>query len=226
MTCRAGETGRLDKLKRPARLVSAVVGVGLVAVSVQLSDGHLGTDLTLAGVGVLFVALLLPALTEFEIDVFGIHAKASLRRREDSLRAMCLQDARTVASLAALAGVDPDQLTALAEEAIEDTCRLWRGRVVDDLVRAFVMCRAIQLIRVSLRLGGPYRVLAPAQTGGDGSRLTAFATLSPTDRMIIALAEYAAIGEEQIAAMLDLDRSAVATLLSQGRATIEQAAGV
>jgi DNA-directed RNA polymerase specialized sigma24 family protein len=44
--------------------------------------------------------------------------------------------------------------------------------------------------------------------------------------MIIALAEYAAIGEEQIAAMLDLDRSAVATLLSQGRATIEQAAGV
>jgi hypothetical protein len=136
MTCRAGETGRLDKLKRPARLVSAVIGVGLVAVPVRLSGGHLGTDLTLAGIGVLFVALLLPALTEFEIDVFGIHAKASLRRREDSLRAMCLQDARTVASLAALAGVDPDQLTALAEEAIEDTCRLWRGRVVDDLVRA------------------------------------------------------------------------------------------
>jgi len=226
MTCRPGELTRLDKLKRPARLVSALVGVVLVAGSIRLSDGRLGTDLTAAGILVLFVALLLPALTEFEIDVFGIHAKAALRSRGNSLRSICEQDAHAVASLAALVGIDPDQLTKLAEEAVEDTCRLWRGHIVDELVRAFVLCRAIRLIRVSLQLGGPYRVLAPTQTGSDSTRLTAFAALPPTERMIIALAEYSAIDEEQIAAMLDLDRSTVAARLRQGRTAIEQAAGV
>jgi hypothetical protein len=223
MSCRSNEIGRLQKLERPARLFSVLVGLGLVTASFWVPDKKHSGEVAIGGVLVLFVAVVMPVLTEFEIDFFGFHAKASVGSRKSSLRTICLGEARTVASLVALVGVDPVQVAALAEEAVEDACRLWRGRIVEELVREFVLCRAVHLVRVSLRLGGPYRVLALTSTAGYGPRLTAFAAFSPTERLTVALVEYAEISEDEVATMMDLDRSVVTATLSQGLAAIEQA---
>lgn len=224
MPCRSNEVGRLESLARPARILAAFVGVGLVTASLWVPAGQRGAALSLLGVGVLFVALLLPGLTDFEIDILGVHAKDRLSSRKDSLRSVCEREARAVASLVVLIGVDRDQVADLAEEAIDDTCRLWRGRVDDDLVREFVVCRAVHLVPLSLRLGA-YRVLSPMPNSTDSPTMTTFAAFPAAERMIVTLVEYAEISEEQVASMLDLDRSVVVDTLRTGRAAIGRQAG-
>lgn len=225
MSCRSGEVGRLENLRRPGRIVSGFVGLSLLLGSFWLSGAQHGTEIALLGILMLFVALLLPALTDFEVDLFGIRTKASLRGRESVLRSICEHESRKLASLAALIGVESEQISNLAEEAIEDSCRLWRGRIVDQLVREFLVCRAVHLVNVSLRLGGPYRVLTPSGTATIGPRISTFATFAPTERLILALVEYCEVCAESVAGMLELDRSVVEETLRQGRAAIEQAVG-
>ncbi len=214
MPCRPREIGPLEHLRQPIRVGVVVVGAGLLIASLWLSGAQHGVEVAVAGAALLFFSLLLPVLTEFEIDVFGVHARANLSSRAESLKTACEQETHTVASLASLIGVDPVQAAPLAQEAVEDACRLWRGKVVPDLVRAFVVCRAVHLVQVSIRLGGPYRVTTPPAADG-GAAWNAFAGLPPQQRMIVALAEYAELDAAQIAGMLDLDRPAVDTALAQ-----------
>ena len=197
-------------------MICGVAGVALLIASVSVTSGHLQVALASLGALVVFVAVLLPALTEFEIDVFVFRATANPFTREHRLNEVCQQEAHRVASLARLVGVDPGQVSDLVDEAVEDTCRLWRGRIVDDLVHDFVMCRAVHIVRTSVRLGGPYQVTSPAGPADRGPGWGGFASLPPQQRLAVALAEYAELDDDQVAAMLDLDRTDV-------RAAVEHA---
>jgi len=160
---------------------------------------------TAAGAVLLVVVLLIPVATEFEIDVFVLKAKAPLRTREQKLEAICRREYRHVASFVRLVGVEPEQIDALVEEAIEDTCRLWRGPIDEDLVSHLLVCRSAHLIQASLRLGGPYRVLSPEGAGRYEPELSPLGALAPGDRLIVALVEWVKLDSSSVAAMLDLD---------------------
>jgi hypothetical protein len=205
MACRPGKVGRLEKLRRPARVSCVVVAVGLLAASFFVSGSQSSLFATAAGAVLLVLVLLLPVLTEFEVDVFGIRAKANLPTREQRLEAICRRECRQVASFVSLVGVEPEQIDPLVEQAIEDTCRLWRGPVVEELVGRLLVCRTAHLIQVSLRLGGPYRVVTPEGPGQYGAEWAAFVALDPRDRLIVALAEWVELDSSSVAAILDLD---------------------
>ena len=219
MGCRPGKVGRLQNLRRPARVFCGVVAVGLLVGSFFVSDSQSSSLVTAAGAVLLVVVFLLPGLTEFQVDVFGLSAKASLPTREQHLEAICRRECRQIASFASLAGVEAGQIDALVEEAIEDTCRLWRGPVVDELVGRLLVCRTAHLIQVSLRLGGPYRVLTPEGAGRYGPEWAAFAALDPRDRLIVALVEWVELDSSSVAAILDIDVRAVQQALSGGVTT-------
>jgi hypothetical protein len=206
-------------------VVVAVLGAGLLVTALVVPGAKLGEGAAVLGGSALFVAVLLPVLTDLEVDLFGLHAKATVRRREDQLRDVCSQESRMITSLAALIGVDAEQVAALAEEAIEDTCRSWRGPVTEDLVREFVVCQTIHLVQVSLRLGGPYRVTTPQVSGQDGAGVRTLAALPPFERMILAIVEYAEIPEDHALAMMGVDPVAAAPRLAHARAIIDQAGG-
>ena len=214
MACHAGRVGRLQSLRRPARIASAVVAVGFLLVSYLVSETQRASLLTAVGAILLVLALLLPVLTEFEVDVLGLRAKASLRTREQRLEAICRGGCRRVRSFVGLVGVDAQQTDDLVEEAIEDTCRLWRGPIVEETVGRLLVCRTAHLIVVSLRLGGPYRLGTPDGAGRYGPEWAAFVALDPRDRLIVALAEWLELDSASVAAILDLDV-----------ATVEQALG-
>jgi hypothetical protein len=183
-------------------VLCVVLAVVLIAGSFLVSGSQSSVFVTAAGAVLLVVVLLLPVATEFEVDVFVLKAKAPLRTREQKLEAICRRECRRVASFVKLVGVEPEQSDALVEEAIEDTCRLWRGPVDEDLVSRLLVCRSAHLIQASLRLGGPYRVLKPE---GDGPELAALVARAPGDRLIVALVEWMELDSSSVAAMLDLD---------------------
>lgn len=199
---------------RPARVLCVVLAVALIAASfVPGMPG--GLLMTAAGAAVLVFVLVLPGLTEFEVDVFGMRAKANITNREQKLEAICRKECRRVASFVGLVGVEPAQIDALVEEAIEDTCRLWRGSVARKPVGRLLVCRSAHLIQVSLRLGGPYRVMTPQGGGGYGPEWDAFVALAPRDRLIIALVEWVELDSSSVADILDLDVTTVRQALEQ-----------
>jgi hypothetical protein len=216
MACRPGKVGRLENLRRPARVLCVVLAVGLLAASFFVSGSQSSLFVTAAGAVLLVVVLLLPVMTEFEVDVFGLRAKANLPTREQRLEAICRRECRQLASFVSLVGVEAQQINALVEEAIEDTCRLWRGPVVEELVGRLLVCRSAHLIQVSLRLGGPYRVVTPEGAGRYGPEWAAFVALAPRDRLIVALVEWMELDSSSVAAILDLDVRTVRQTLGRG----------
>lgn len=215
MGCSTGEVGRLTQLKRPIRVIGIVLAVGLVGVSFTLSNGIGGSAAAAAGCAVLVVVLLLPVITEFEIDVLGFRARANLSARAGTLQTVCEQVSARVASLLRLVGVEQDQIPAIVEEAVQDSCRLWRGPVNPDLVARLVVCRVARLIQLSLRLGGPYRIDEPDRDPDAEPAWIAFAHLAPQDRLIVALVSWIELSEDQVGTMLDVDQSTVADAVAR-----------
>lgn len=215
MACDASRVGRWQNLRRPARIASALVAVAILLGSYLMSETRLASLLTATGAVLLVVGLLMPVLTEFEVDALGLRAKASVRTREQRLEAICLSGSRRVRSFVGLVGVDPQQTAELVEEAVEDTCRLWRGPIVEEMVGRLLVCRAAHLIVTSLRLGGPYRLGTPDDAGRYGPAWAAFVALDPRDRLIVALAEWVELDSESVATMLNLDVATVMQTLGK-----------
>lgn len=210
MSCRPGKVGRLEHLRRPARVVCLIVAVGLLITSFLVPRDQGALLMTAGGAALGVAVLLLPVLTGFEVDLFGMKAKASLATREERLLAICRRESRRVTSFVRLVGVDEGQVNDLVEEAVEDAGRLWRGALDDELVGRLLMCRASHLIQRSLRLGGPYRVATPDTNGRDGSQWAAFSALEPRQRLIVAMAEWLDLDDRSIAEILDLDAAVIA----------------
>lgn len=214
MACRPSETGRLQKLGRPARVLCGVMGFLLIAGSFWV-PGPRGPVLAAAGGLVVFVVVLLPALTDFELDLLGIRAKASLATRGQRVQAICQREHRQLSSFVEMVGIDPADVGPLVEEAVADTCRLWRGQIVDELIRQLLICRAVRLIRVSARLGVPYQFATSSDFGEYGTAGAAFASLGISQRLIVALVEHHEMDTEDVAAMLEVERREVAQALDR-----------
>lgn len=203
MACRSSEAGRLQKFSRPARLACGLVGVLMFVGSFWIKNPQ-GTVVAAAGGFVLFVVILLPVLTEFEIDILGIRAKAGLASRVQRIQAVCLQEKRQLSSLATMVGVDPTQVGSLVEEAVEDTCSLWKGQIVEELIRQLLVCRAVRLIRIAAEVGLPYR-LVTSDFDAYGPTGAAFASLDVTQRLAVALIVHHEMDRRDVAAMLEVD---------------------
>jgi hypothetical protein len=126
----------------------------------------------------------------------------------------CLEEKHQLASLVAMVGVEPTQIDALVQEAVEETCRRWRGRVVQELVRQLMVCRAMQLIKLSAQLGAPYRIV-PSDIAAYGANGAAFAALDFSQRMMVALVLHHEMDKRDVAAMLDVDASKVEEALGR-----------
>jgi len=214
--CQTGQVSRLGQFRRPIRVICTLLAIGLVVWSYSVPSKTWGSVASATGIGVIVVVLLLPLITEFEVDVFGFRARGSLSTREKELQAACEQQAPRIASLLQLVGVDQDQIPALVQEAAKDTCRLWRGRVALDAVAQFVVCRAAKLVQLSLRLGGPYRIREPPQDRDDRG-LTAFAQLDARERLIVAMVAWMELDENRVAIMLDVDLQRVLGVVQRWR---------
>ena len=221
MTCRAGEVGRFEKFAWPTRLAAGVLGALLFAASF-VSTRAPATTMAAAGGLIVFVAVLLPVLTEFEIDALGIHAKAGLATRRQRMQEACLQEKAQLSSLVAMVGVEPTQVGSLVEEAVEETCRRWRGRVDQELVQQLLICRAMQLIKLSAQIGAPYRIV-PSDIERYGRNGAAFAALDSSQRMMVALVLHHEMDKADVAAMLDVDVADVEEAL--GRLPLSDVSG-
>jgi hypothetical protein len=215
LSCPTGRVGRLAQLQRPIRVVCAVLAVALVVLSFTLPDGSGGSAVTVAGCAVLVVVVLLPVVTDFEIDVLGMRAKASLSTRQRELQDICEGVSPRVGSLLHLVGVEPLQIPAIVQEAVQDSSRLWRGRVVPAVVTQLVVCRAARLVQLSLMLGGPYRVRELDRDAPAEPAWNAFAGLKPLQRLIVGLIIWTEFSEGQVATMLDIDAQSVAAAMRE-----------
>lgn len=223
MACRPSEAGRLQKFGRPARLACGLVGVLMFAGSFWVPNPQ-GTAVAAVGGLILFAVVLLPVLTEFEIDVLGIRAKAGLASRLQRIQAVCLQEKRKLSSFVAMVGVDPAQVASLVEEAVEDTCRLWRGQIVDELIRQLLVCRAVRLIRMAAQVGVPYRMVT-SDFDTYGTTGAAFASLDVTQRLTVALIVHQEMERRDVAAMLEVDSAQVEDALHRVSSLSDMAGG-
>lgn len=206
MTCKPGRTSRLEHVQQPARVLAVLAAVGVFAASFFVPKSAGGLFVAAAG-GLLLVSVLLwPAVTEYEFGLPPLFkAKVNPLTREQRLEAVCKRECPQITSFVQLVGIDAEQVPLLVEQAIQDTCRLWRGPVEEELVGRLLVCRAAHLIRVSLRLGGPYHVVAPDGADRYGPEWAAFAALDAHDRLVVALAEWIELDRQSVAAMLNLE---------------------
>lgn len=211
VTCRSGDVTWWESLRRPGRVLLGVVGTAALAASVWVPARYHLADV---GGAILFLVVLLPSLTEFEIDALSIHLRVPVPSRHRTLQRVCQSEARQLASIARIAGVDTDQISGLVDEAVEDTVRLWRGRVVEETARIFLICRAVRLIRLSVRMGRPYRIVTPPVSAEDETSVQDMASRPPMHRIVIALVDYAELSEADVAAMLRLDPVEIAHALA------------
>lgn len=213
MTCRRSETGFLEKLKRPARVLCGILGVLLLSAPIWF-EGQQAILVAAAGGLLVVVAVLLPVLTEFEIDILWVRVKAAFASRQGRIQAICEQEKRQLSSLVVMVGVEPSQAPQLVEEAVEDACRLWRGPVVDDLVRQFVLCRTVRLIRIAADIGIPFRIGTP-DLHSYGPAGAAFSELDPLHRLMVALVVHNELDNDEVSHLLEVDPTEVEQALSR-----------
>jgi hypothetical protein len=151
---------------RPQRVVLTVVSLAAAAAALWRGDLSAGTaaswwgDLPALGllavaVTLLVSAVVLPTVKQVEFGFpIGVRVTAAVPERAEQLRDIFAEQRADLELCAQLLCDEPSVAAAALESAWSDTTCKWRGPVVDEQVRTYVLCVLVELVRTHHRWRG------------------------------------------------------------------------
>lgn len=198
---------RFRAVLTPARVLLAVAAVGAVVVGMR--DSTLaGPGLIGVGLALLLVAVLFPVIKQVECGFpSGVKITAALRDREEELRkAFAAQRDDLGMSTHLLCG-DPALATRLLEAAWSRAATNWRGPVLPEELRIYVLCVFVQMLNTHRR-------------AVDTNLL---AVLGPEEKTALVLHEFAGLTVAQIAELTERPPGDVTHSLSTAQVLLDRA---
>lgn len=193
-----------------ASVLLAAAGLAMVAVgafATGLAEA-IAIALIVVGAGMFVLALLLPAVSEFEIGPGGFSAK--LREREARLK----PEGDRLSQLAGLLAGGPAEAEELLRRAIAETY-LASGEV-DPAVEA-----RRQLVRLAPDRPEPAREAeTPPSPAAPANVLSTLGTMPPEERGAVVLHVLEGLDPEAVARILNRPQDAVVPLIERGIATL------
>lgn len=192
-----------------ASVLLAAGGLAMVALgafATGLAEA-IAIALIVVGAGMFVLALLLPAVSEFEIGPGGFSAK--LREREARLQ----PEGDRLSQLAGLLAGGPAEAEELLRRAIAET--YLASTDVDPAVEA-----RRQLVRLAPDRPVPAREAQPAPTPAAATVLSTLGTMPPEERGAVVLHVLEGLDPEAVARVLNRPQDAVVPLIQRGIATL------
>lgn len=199
---------------RPARVLLALLALVIVIAGWQIPNTF---GLVPMGIGIaLFVAvILLPSVSEIELGFpSGVRVLSAVKNRKQAVSAEIREESGELELCAHLLCDDPILAAELLESAWAKTTATWRGPITEE-TRIYVLCILVKLL-------DSHRKWAqrPAQTLPTATPMAALEILSPTQRVVVVLHEFADLPLSQIAAITGSSLQQTASTLHSAEAAV------
>lgn len=159
----------------------------------------------------------LPAVHEIELGFpIGVRVLAAVKDRKQALSAAIREESGELELCAQLLCDDPVLAAALLESAWAKTTSTWRGPITEE-TRIYVLCVLVKLL-------GSHQKWAqlPAQNLAASAPVAALATLTPKQRVVVVLHEFADLPLSQIASITGSTVQQAASTLRSAEAAVNR----
>lgn len=203
---------------RPKRLIIAAAALAVIVAGWQIPNAFGLVPLGL-GAAALLMAILLPAVHDVELGFpSGVKVSAALQNREEELRAAFEEQKPDLELCANLICDDPATATMLLEAAWAKTSADWRGPVTAE-IRTYTFCVFVHRFISHTQWAHPQQ-----QISMQGSQavplLSPLAALSPMERVIVVLHEFAELSLAEIAGLTENSLVQVMDSLAHAEASV------
>lgn len=198
---------RFRAVLTPTRVLLAVVAVGAVVVGMR-TPNLAGLGMIGLGLALLVIAILFPIIKQVECGFpSGVKVTAALRDREDELRRAFASQRDDLGMSTHLLCGDPALATQLLEAAWSRTATSWRGPVIPEELRIYVLCVFVQMLNAHRRVV-------------DTNLL---AVLGPQEKTAFVLHEFGGLTVAQISELTERPSVDVAQSLSTAQVLLDRA---
>ena len=184
---------------QPKRLIVSAAALAIIVAGWQIPNPF-GLIPMGIGAAALLMAVLLPAVHDVEFGFpSGVKVSAALTNREEDLRAAFEGQKGDLELCANLICDDPATAATLLEASWAKTAADWRGPVTAE-VRTYTLCVFVHRYISHIQWAHPPQ---QGNTPGDNAvpPLSPLATLSPNERVIVVLHEFAELSLAEIAGL-------------------------
>ncbi|MDJ0313089.1 sigma factor-like helix-turn-helix DNA-binding protein [Arthrobacter sp. H35-D1] len=203
---------------RPARLLLSLLAAAIVIAGWQIPN-TLGLVPMGIGIVLFVVVILLPSVREIELGFpTGVKVLAAVRNRRQELSTEIRGDSGELELCAQLLCDDPVLAASLLESAWAKTTATWRGPITEE-TRLYILCVLVKLL-------DSHRKWAqlPAPNNAAPTPVAALASLSPTQRVVVVLHEFADLPLSQIASITGSSLRQTAATLNAAEAAVNRLA--
>ena len=202
---------------RPARILLALLALGIVLAGWQIPNTFGLIPLGL-GMALFMSVVLLPSVHEIELGFpTGVRVLAAVKDRREALSAAIREDSGELELCAQLLCDDPALAATLLESAWAKTASSWRGPITSE-TRIYVLCVLVKLLASHQKWAQP-----PGRTSASATAVAALAMLTPSQRVVVVLHEFADLPLSQIAAITGSSLQQAAATLHGAEAAVNHA---
>ena len=203
---------------QPKRLIVFVAALAVIVAGWQIPNAFGLIPMGL-GAAALLMAILLPAVHDVEFGFpSGVKVSAALQNREEGLRAAFEAQKADLQLCANLICDDPATASMLLEAAWAKTSADWRGPVSAE-IRSYTLCVFVHRFISHTQWAHPQQQVNPQSTQAV-PQLSALAALSPMERIIVVLHEFAELSLAEIAGLTEISLVQVMDSLSRAEASV------
>lgn len=184
---------------QPKRLIAFVAALVLIVAGwvIPTPFGLIPMGL---GVAVLLLAILLPSVHDIEFGFpSGVKVSATLKDREEKLRAVFERQKGDLELCANLICDDPATAAMLLEAAWVKTSSDWRGPITSG-IRTYTLCIFVDRFISHMKWAQPQQRI-DRQSKEVVPSSSPLATLSPHERVVVVLHEFASLSLAEIASL-------------------------
>lgn len=184
---------------QPKRLVASAAALAVIVAGWQIPNAFGLIPMGL-GVVVLLMAVLLPAVHDIEFGFpSGVKVSAALQNRQEELRLAFERQKADLQLCATLICDDPATAAALLEAAWAKASADWRGPVTPE-IRTYTLCVFVHRFISHTRWIHPQEQITRHSEEADPPP-NPLAALTPNERMVVVLHEFAELSLAEIAAL-------------------------
>lgn len=184
---------------QPKRLIVSAAALAVIVAGWQIPNAFGLIPMGLVAAAVL-MAILLPAVHDVEFGFpSGVKVSAALQNREEELRAAFEGQKAELELCANLICDDPATAAMLLEAAWAKTSADWRGPVTAE-IRIYTLCVFVHRFISYTQWAHPQQQIN-AQSDNAVPPLSALAALSPMERVVVVLHEFAELSLAEIAGL-------------------------
>ncbi|MCU1574228.1 MAG: hypothetical protein JWO93_2310 [Micrococcaceae bacterium] len=203
---------------QPKRLIAFVAALAAIGAGWQIPNAF-GLIPMCLGAVVLLMAILLPAVHDVEFGFpSGVKLSATLQDRAEELRAVFEGQRRDLELCANLICDEPATAAILLEAAWAKTSADWRGPVTPG-IRVYTLCVFVNRFMSHTQWVHPQQRTEP-QSQEAVPALSPLATLSPNERVVVVLHEFAELSLAEIATLTGSALADVIHLLQHAEASL------